>query len=225
MNTSRPQEASTRIARPRTGLNEDAAAGGQGAADAQPGAAAGGGDLVCLHCAGLRRRVGDLDVLFCTCRPLHRACGWPLASAVRCRGLAPATPSRSIELTALTADNRGAMVLQSYTRRAEARPGSAATFLFRTCEFVCRPDAADACEAAVRAVIEHADRVERGTRFVASFRDADNRFHYLVTAVFEDEQAKRAHDASPASERFRSVVRDAAADGIRIRSWEASAGV
>jgi quinol monooxygenase YgiN len=130
-----------------------------------------------------------------------------------------------LKLTVFTADDRGAMVLQAYTRRAEPRPGSAATFLFRTCEFVCRPDAADACEAAVRSMIEHADSVERGTRFVASFRDADNRFHYLVTAVFEDEQAKRAHDASPASERFRSVVRDAAADGIRIRSWEASDGV
>jgi quinol monooxygenase YgiN len=181
--------------------------------------------MVCVLCAGLPAAGGELDVLFCTCRPLHRGCGWPLASAVRCRELAPATPFAVLKMTVLTAHDRGSMVLQAYTRRAEARPGSAATFLFRTCEFVCRPDAADACEAAVRAMIEHADRVERGTRFVASFRDADNRFHHLVTAVFEDEQAKRVHDASPASERFRSVVRDAAADGIRIRSWEASAGV
>lgn len=117
------------------------------------------------------------------------------------------------------------MVLRTYTRRPAAKPGSAATFLYRTCEFVARPDAVEACESAIAALIDHADRVEDGTCFVASFRDADDPFHYMVTAVFMDELAERQHDASIVCERFRNVVRDAARSGVTVRSWEAGAGL
>jgi quinol monooxygenase YgiN len=117
------------------------------------------------------------------------------------------------------------MVLRTYTSRPAAKPGSAATFLYRTCEFVARPDAVAACESAIAALIDHADRVEDGTCFVASFHDADDPHHYMVTAVFVDELGELQHDASVVCERFRSVVRDAAPGGVTIRSWEAGAGL
>jgi quinol monooxygenase YgiN len=117
------------------------------------------------------------------------------------------------------------MVLRTYTERPAAKPGSAATFLYRTCEFVARPDAVGACESAIAELIDHAERVEEGTCFVASFRDADDPFHYMVTAVFMDELAERQHDASAVCERFRTAIRDAAPGGVTVRSWEAGAGL
>lgn len=114
---------------------------------------------------------------------------------------------------------------RTITARSRARPGSAATFRFRTIEFVSRPDVRETCEEAIDALIAHADHGEDGTRFIASFRDTGDSSRYLITAVFVDEHAERVHDGSPAGQRLREIIRSAAVDGLRIRRWEADAGI
>lgn len=108
--------------------------------------------------------------------------------------------------------------------RRAARPGSAGTFLFRTLEFTCRAETAESLENAIDTLIRHADSNEPGTRFVASFRDADDPYRFLITSVFEDTAAEHAHDASPASRRLQTMLRVAAND-LRVRTWEADAGL
>jgi len=106
-----------------------------------------------------------------------------------------------------------------------AQPGSAATFIFRTLSFMARPDSADACQSAIDELADYVNRCERSTRFIGSFRDAEETDRFLLALVFEDERALRRHEVSAARLRFDALVRGSALSPVRSQSWEPGTGL
>jgi len=107
----------------------------------------------------------------------------------------------------------------------EPKPGSAATFLYRTAAFVARPESTESCLAAIDALVRHAACHEPRTAFIGSFQDAADPSSFLLILVFEDVAAERAHDRSPARQRFEKEIDALSVVGLRRRAWRPGAGL
>lgn len=97
-------------------------------------------------------------------------------------------------------------------------------FEFRTLELEVPASAADEVARAAQAVADHARCAEPGTRLFAVLRDRERAGRFLCTAVFDDEDAARAHDATAAAHCFAAVLLAAGAT-VRADAWSAIAGI
>lgn len=97
-------------------------------------------------------------------------------------------------------------------------------FEFRTLEIDVPDRLAVEIEAAAEDVVRHARCREPGTRLFAVLRDPDRPGRFLCTAVFDDEDAARAHRDSPAALRFAALLLSLGAE-TRADRWTAVAGI
>ncbi|MCI0433689.1 MAG: hypothetical protein L0271_08565 [Gemmatimonadetes bacterium] len=102
---------------------------------------------------------------------------------------------------------------------AETKPGSAATFLFRSESFIARSDCIAACQAAIREMASWTHCHEAGTALFASFQDATDPGSFLIVTVFADARAEHAHRTSSAHLAFEQTLLSLTVAGTRTQAW------
>lgn len=98
-------------------------------------------------------------------------------------------------------------------------------FRYVTGTIIVRPEAVPALAEALEVLASHAHRHEPGTRLCAWFQDRADPTRILRVAVFDDEQAERIHDASPAAHRLARLLDSVAIQAPAVRGWTPMAGI
>jgi len=88
-----------------------------------------------------------------------------------------------------------------------------------TAEYRVRPDAVDACLAALRGLLEAVGRDEPGTRHYVAWQDERDPVHFVHHFVFEDEAAEQRHRASEAVKKFTSTLYPQTVSGVHFTRY------
>ena len=91
--------------------------------------------------------------------------------------------------------------------------------IIMTARYQVRPQSIDRCKQAVKNLVEHVKKNEKGTLYYIANQEKLNPYSFLHTMIFKDEVALTMHQSSEAAEKFVNVIYPAAIDPLEFKEY------
>lgn len=91
--------------------------------------------------------------------------------------------------------------------------------VYMTAQFTVRPEAVEACQAAISEFVDYVTRNEPRTRTYISLEEEENQATFLNFFIFEDEAAEEHHANSEAVKHFTDILYPACIEPVKFTSY------